>query len=669
MRSILRVINLLLVILVAIGAIGQLSSGVPQAIGGALWSIPFLLTLRALSDGTVRVRAAIIANIAGALLLFGIALFAGKLIAKDASTSFGMFVVFMLLCSPFIGNVIGLRKLKTRIQPARLREQDEIPLLDVDSAIPRLNEEVAAVGADAEVPVAPALDTAATTISSSVRRGNYFVRHWRGDLSLPISYWINNSLSGAVLVVLTLVVSSQLNTQASLRMFAISALTLLSLITIYAVWAPVGVWRSAEKHAARGGSPGWATTAKVVIVLSALGSLNAIFTTIFPQIKEYAQLALGHDAYGKIEAEVSTNGRYIMLKGGFGMGSSEEVRRLLDHVPGAKALVLESSGGRLLEASRIADIARERHLNTYVETHCESACTYVFLAGRDRAATPNAKLGFHQPHFPGIDASKLKEATQKMLEVYRQAGVSEAFLRRVQATASKDMWYPERDELIDAGVINRVSLGGEVDTYRSRSELELAFRSDKLLSAIEARFPGSLDEAVDAAWAAHAAGQPDGSMMTAARQTLIRHYSQLFQTTDDALVADYLELGLAQMRAAQAVSDEACALLAEGRLNISQVLPKDLSVREQDWLLKALSGNTRQFAQWTEDKATAVLLPLFEDLSPQSLAVMAEPDKYRDQQRAFCRANIEVLEKIHAQPVTARARMFRALQYLAYTKA
>jgi len=33
----------------------------------------------------------------------------------------------------------------------------------------------------------------------AARKRNYFVRHWRGELSLPVSYWLN----GLIVVILT----------------------------------------------------------------------------------------------------------------------------------------------------------------------------------------------------------------------------------------------------------------------------------------------------------------------------------------------------------------------------------------------------------------------------------------------------------------------------------
>src|SRR5206468_12093495 len=127
-------------------------------------------------------------------------------------------------------------------------------------------------------------------------------------------------------------------------------------------------------------------------------------------------------------------------------GSALEVQKILDAAPGATSLMLNSAGGRVMEAQQLARAVRIRNLNTYVEDLCASACTYVFLAGKDRAATPNARIGFHQPSFPGLDADDQRSRTQDMLEAYRAAELPEAFIQRIAKTHSEDMWYPTRDE-------------------------------------------------------------------------------------------------------------------------------------------------------------------------------------------------------------------------------
>ena len=134
-------------------------------------------------------------------------------------------------------------------------------------------------------------------------------------------------------------------------------------------------------------------------------------------------------------------------------GSAEKIKQALSATPQARSLVLNSSGGRVLEAKALAEFVRGRRLDTYVEGQCSSACTFVFLAGINRAASSNAQIGFHQPSFPGIDLPTQTSMTENMLAIYRSAGLPEQFINRISRVSPKDMWYPTRDELIESYVI------------------------------------------------------------------------------------------------------------------------------------------------------------------------------------------------------------------------
>ena len=98
------------------------------------------------------------------------------------------------------------------------------------------------------------------------------------------------------------------------------------------------------------------------------------------------------------------------------------------------------------EAKKLARYVQNRGLDTYAEGRCESACTIVFIAGRDRAATPNARLGFHSPTGLGRSPSSQSVGRDYMGNLYREAGVSASFVKHALTVAGSDMWYPSRGE-------------------------------------------------------------------------------------------------------------------------------------------------------------------------------------------------------------------------------
>ncbi len=87
---------------------------------------------------------------------------------------------------------------------------------------------------------------------SSWRRNNYFIRHWRGDLSLPVSHWISSFLGIGTFLFLSMCLSF-CGPQLPIKVHAFLALLIYLFYIIQVIWQTVGEWRSASKHVSRGG--------------------------------------------------------------------------------------------------------------------------------------------------------------------------------------------------------------------------------------------------------------------------------------------------------------------------------------------------------------------------------------------------------------------------------
>ena len=142
-----------------------------------------------------------------------------------------------------------------------------------------------------------------------------------------------------------------------------------------------------------------------------------------------------------------------------GVGFRYRLYSRLGLAPGVRLVHLQSAGGRLFEAESIAAHIRQRRLNTYVDGLCASACTMVLLAGRQRGAAPNARVGFHRPSFAGVDDDRTVDA-DVLMRYYRNAGIARAFIEKVRATSSQSMWFPSRQELERHRVLTPTPPGG-----------------------------------------------------------------------------------------------------------------------------------------------------------------------------------------------------------------
>jgi hypothetical protein len=294
--------------------------------------------------------------------------------------------------------------------------------------------------------------------SVSAKRTNYFVRHWRGQLSLGISYWVNTVLGGCFLVFLGAMIGSAVILSATpLAIICALALIAYALTIVAFVWQYVGIWRSASNHVARGGSGAWATVAKIIVVIGTMRCVVLIYKSYIPQSMEMVGMLTGDARMPSYEIKVLPGGTEIVFRGGLRAGCAKELERVLSATTRAKVLDIESPGGRVSEARRMIRLVREHRLTTYTARYCMSAATLVLMSGKDRVIAPGARIGFHTGRLPG--ATVAQRLTINLLEraTMRSAGVSDRFIERVLATPSNQLWYPTFEEMREAGVVNSQS--------------------------------------------------------------------------------------------------------------------------------------------------------------------------------------------------------------------
>ncbi|HEX7115272.1 MAG TPA: hypothetical protein VF193_09075 [Steroidobacter sp.] len=667
--------NWILVALVIAGAssiaLEDISEDAVQAlfafVGGCLWLLPPALTLRALKPSSGK-RVRIAAYIGNTVPIIGFVL-VPQLLAVSESGLAANLAGLAVGAAPFAFNIWGLRRVKGAEHAETVKGHEPgLPVQERASSSPSVALATpvgpgpsVAVTAEPRTVVPPAAVADQVAKQTGGLPRNYFVRHWRGDLSLPVAYWVNG-------VLLTL----GLTTGIALTEDAINALPLRSVATIgliqhlvaiaTTVWMSVGIWRSADKHPSRGGSRGWAVAAQVMTAIGVLSSAGTFMTTMLPQMKEFSLVAIGRDPMAEIDAKISSDGSALILTGTFGTGSADKVRRLLEAAPGIRTVMLDSSGGRIREGEDIAALVREYELDTYVETRCESACTFVFLAGKDRAATPNARIGFHRPSFVGNDPRVEAIMLANMQAHYRAAGISQRFIDRISVTPAESMWYPTREELIANGVINRLSLGGEVSAaYASRAELERALREMPVIAEIERHFPGALGEVVNAAWEAHEGRASAADIQAAARKVVVRYMPFVMLRATDEQLHEFLKVTLDELRAARSLSDEACKRLTRAELDVSRVLGPSLVAREMQLLLDVLKGPMVKRPAVTEAELEEVLGTVFQSLPLELVVVLIDLPSYQHEPGLVCEATIAFYEAISALPPRQRSIALRGI--------
>lgn len=299
-------------------------------------------------------------------------------------------------------------------------------------------------------------DTAAP--ESSPRSRSYIARHWRGELSLPLSYWVNGV---ALTLAYTFVLQALLLAVPESKTY-LPWSTLLLLVLVYGsimvvvCWQLVGNWRSATSYRKRTGRSFWALAAKVAVVLNVLQFANVMVVRTLPALRESFLVAIGDPEMGPHTFRLLRNGTELAFSGGVTFGAAKEMKARLEAAPRVRTLRLDSIGGREQAAQQMRDLMRARGIDTYVAKKCLSACTVIYLGGRRRYLYREARLGFHAASFPGMTAAELRDSNLKLAAEAVALGVSPGFAHKAFLWPADSMWFPKTAELVAAGVVTDV---------------------------------------------------------------------------------------------------------------------------------------------------------------------------------------------------------------------
>jgi hypothetical protein len=148
----------------------------------------------------------------------------------------------------------------------------------------------------------------------------------------------------------------------------------------------------------------------------------------------------------------------LRVSGEFTGGIADAVETDLSNTdPAVRIVVFNSPGGDIEEAIRIGNAIKRHGVATGVSAECDSACTYSFIAGRERILLPPARLGFHACHKTVwfVDCRN-----DRYIAYLTANGVQEQFIRRALAVNPHDIWFPTPSELLAANVITATTIEG-----------------------------------------------------------------------------------------------------------------------------------------------------------------------------------------------------------------
>ena len=240
-------------------------------------------------------------------------------------------------------------------------------------------------------------------------RASYWRRHWRGELSLPVSYWVN-----------CLLLFGGRADRPRLRGFRRSDQLAAApgRDVRCALDCDLRDVRVADRRCLAFGRPPSAArrvallagAARVALVLAAFVSAANIVKVGIPQSIEYVKIALEIDYAEPMRLTITDGGRTLAIEGPITFGLNRKVEALLAENADVRTIELSSIGGRVQEARKLARLIEARGFDTRSPKGCFSACTIAFMAGKERWLSPKAALGFHRYYFPGASDREMSGA-------------------------------------------------------------------------------------------------------------------------------------------------------------------------------------------------------------------------------------------------------------------
>ncbi|MCH6565553.1 MAG: hypothetical protein IH811_06720 [Proteobacteria bacterium] len=285
----------------------------------------------------------------------------------------------------------------------------------------------------------------------------YLRQHWRGNLSLTRAFWVNLVLLFILLGILERFLFPPYIENESAVTTAVIVYFIVVKLIVYP-WQVVGVLRTCDLRIKSDTGRSWATAAQIALVVSLAVTLLATIETwqslqVFKRDMLLKEVSSPEPLYSLDLIEQET---LIHLRGPFQIGITNRVADLIERYPEITGIILDSEGGQIYEGRGLARLIRDNNLQTFSLEQCLSSCTTAFVAGTTRTLGINARLGFHQYKtyslIPSIDVAAEQA---KDMAIFEQQGVSSDFLEKLFTHPPEEMWWPEIDVLINAGVVHQ----------------------------------------------------------------------------------------------------------------------------------------------------------------------------------------------------------------------
>jgi hypothetical protein len=504
---------------------------------------------------------------------------------------------------------------------------------------------------------------------------NFFLRFWRGEYSLPISYWVVSFLGNVIVITVIGVMAAAFQVaDFNPYLWAGYIVLLWLLVAGWGVIHLVGVWRSATRYQqekrSQNKSPVWGILAQIALIIGAINLVSQVVKDGVPQLREIGGVAFENDpSVPDYAIRVMRNGTELEIAGGFKYGLADDVAKLMRDSPQVKVVHLNSVGGRLGEAKTLARLIRTKGLTTYTSSRCVSACTIAFGAGRERWIKAGGdRLGFHRGSFAG------QEVSDAMRMALLEEGYERAFVDLAVSYPSDKMWYPSVSELQATHVIS-----GEVDNYKfaasghgfrpGTDDVVVAMRKNPLYRAMEQVDAGAFAKFASQYERRYVEGVPEGTILDDAYDQLLDPLVRSRRPlADSQILIDYARLFADQYQAIGVVDAEACyAYSVRGESEKAlRLLSPELKQRERDLIERVLATPPARTTAPNDQEVEALGHKVNERLVARygeaDVRLLRDSEKVGPSQYpSFCRVAVAMFREIAQLPAAEAGTMMSAV--------
>ena len=385
-----------------------------------------------------------------------------------------------------------------------------------------------------------------------------------GWFAQPLGYWITGLVIAALFAASSL---AFLNLEFTDHPRLVSGgLIVLWLVVLAAMlWLGIGVIRFVDRQAKASGHPYWSGAVKGLTALAGLAVLAVFVQRGVPEIRQSASV-ISETMSPRYQLRLLRDNTELELVGPMDFGVAAAIAASLDGNPGIVTLDVNSPGGRLSEAGKLADIVLEKNLNTYVSTLCLGDCATVFAAGKNRWLSRAAVVALHRP---GADVSDLEAETAKTKAFLESRGIAAKFADRGLSSPRDAAWRPTHGELFGSGFATSYATDAEVAVagipMREIEDAQKALDGIGLYQVLRDKHPEAYQAIVAILRNGYVRGQPVAAMRQRIWAVILPIVNKSLSSASDSALVSFYGLAVDEAETFAAKDMKSCEAYLRGR--------------------------------------------------------------------------------------------------------